>query len=47
VSLMHIAHVHCVDGDGTTDILMPVCWPTPNCTEDNYILMSYNVQVMS
>jgi len=34
-----------VDGDGTMDIVVPVCFPEPNCNETNSIEILFNVQV--
>lgn len=33
------------DRDGSLDVLMPVCYPAPNCTVDNYFLVIPNQQV--
>ena len=33
-----------LDADGSIDVLFPVCYPKPNCTEKNEIHVLYNHQ---
>lgn len=33
-----------VDGDGNIDVLIPVCYPRPDCSVDNYLKIIYNIQ---
>lgn len=34
-----------INRDGNTDLVFPVCFPQPNCTQDNYIGILYNIQI--